>query len=180
MRAWELANRLQPHAILTDIRMPGLDGYELSRRIRRTEQLKHIPIIGVSASAYDDDRQQSLDAGCDAFLPKPVDFDQLLRLLGTHLSLEWSYRQPADEPEAHAVPVLVADVAPVLPAEELAALRRLAQLGDIGGLRERLAHIEELGVEYQPFVAELRRLAGKYQTSAIQNVLERYDAVPKS
>jgi signal transduction histidine kinase/ActR/RegA family two-component response regulator len=172
-RAWQLANRLQPHAILTDIRMPGLDGYELSRRIRQTEQLKHIPIIGVSASAYDDDRQQSLDAGCDAFLPKPVDFDQLLHLLGTYLSLEWLYKQPADESEI-PVPPAIADVAP--PAEELAALRRLAQIGDIGSLRERLIHIEALGAEYQPFVAELRRLAGKYQTSAIQTVLDRYDA----
>jgi signal transduction histidine kinase/streptogramin lyase/ActR/RegA family two-component response regulator len=177
MRAWELANRLQPHAILTDIRMPGLDGYELSRRIRRTEQLKHIPIIGVSASAYDDDRQQSLDAGCDAFLPKPVDFDQLLRLLGTYLSLEWQYREQAHEPEVPAPLVAVADVAP--PAEELAALHRLAQVGDIGGLRERLTHIEALGSEYQPFVAELRRLAGTYQTSAIQTVLDRYDALQK-
>jgi signal transduction histidine kinase/ligand-binding sensor domain-containing protein/CheY-like chemotaxis protein len=179
MRAWELANRLQPHAILTDIRMPGLDGYELSRRIRRTEQIKHIPIIGVSASAYDDDRQQSLDAGCDAFLPKPVDFDQLLRLLGTYLSLEWSYKQPASGLEAPQAPALAADAAPVPPVEELAALRRLAQVGDIGGLRERLAHIEELGAEYQPFVVELRQLAGKYQTSAIQTVLERYEALLK-
>jgi CheY-like chemotaxis protein len=177
MRAWELANRLQPHAILTDIRMPGLNGYELSRRIRSTEQLKHIPIIGVSASAYDDDRQQSLDAGCDAFLPKPVDFDQLLRLLGVYLSLEWLYQEQAREPARPESLVAMEDRAP--PAEELAILRRLAQVGDIGGLRERLAYIEELGPEYQPFVAELRRLAGKYQTSAIETVLERYDALPK-
>jgi CheY-like chemotaxis protein len=181
MRAWELANRIQPHAILTDIRMPGLDGYELSRRIRRTEQIQHIPIIGVSASAYDDDRQQSLDAGCDAFLPKPVDFDQLLRLLGMYLSLEWTYKQPAGDLDAQPMTSAVtADGVLAPPAEELAALRLLAQVGDIGGLRERLAHIEELGAAYKPFVAELRRLAGKYQTSAIQDVLERYDALPKS
>jgi signal transduction histidine kinase/ligand-binding sensor domain-containing protein/DNA-binding NarL/FixJ family response regulator len=177
LRAWELVRQLQPHAILTDIRMPGLDGYELSRRIRHTEQLKHIPIIGISASAYDDDRQQSLDAGCDAFLPKPVDFDQLLRLLGTYLSLEWLYKQPAGAPEVRAPHALAADAAP--PAEELATLRRLAEVGDIGGLRERLAHIEQLGAEYQPFVAELRELAGKYQTSAIQATLDRYEALPK-
>ncbi|HET9220890.1 MAG TPA: ATP-binding protein, partial [Roseiflexaceae bacterium] len=177
LRAWELASRLQPHAILTDIRMPGLDGYELSRRIRRTEQLKHIPIIGISASAYDDDRQQSLDAGCDAFLPKPVDFDQLLRLLGTYLSLEWSYKQPVGKPEALGPHAQVDEAAP--PTEELAALRRLAEVGDIGGLRERLAHIEGLGAEYQPFVAELRKLADKYQTGAIQALLDRYEALPK-
>ena len=66
-----------------------------------------------------------------------------------------------------------------VPGQNLAILRRLAQVGDIGGLRERLAYIEELGPEYQPFVAELRRLAGKYHTSAIETVLERYDALPK-
>jgi CheY-like chemotaxis protein len=177
LQAWELANRLQPDALLTDIRMPGLDGYELSRRLRRTEQLKHMPIIGVSASAYDDDRQQSLDAGCDAFLPKPVDFDQLLRLLGAHLSLEWLYQEQTGEPDAPAPAAVVADGAPAPPAGELAELRRLVQVGDIGGLRERLAEIEALGAEYRPFVAELRRLAEHYQTGAIQTVLERYDAV---
>jgi signal transduction histidine kinase/ligand-binding sensor domain-containing protein/CheY-like chemotaxis protein len=177
LRAWELANRIQPHAILTDIRMPGLDGYELSRRLRRAEQLKHVPIIGVSASAYDDDRQQSLDAGCNAFLPKPVDFDQLLRLLGTYLSLEWLYEQQDRDLDPPAAPMLVADAALAPPAEELAALRRLAQVGDIGGLRERLTQIEALGVEYQPFVTKLRRLAGHYQTGAIQTVLERYGAL---
>jgi hypothetical protein len=93
------------------------------------------------------------------------------------LSLEWQYREQAHEPEVPAPLVAVADVAP--PAEELAALHRLAQVGDIGGLRERLTHIEALGSEYQPFVAELRRLAGTYQTSAIQTVLDRYDALQK-
>jgi CheY-like chemotaxis protein len=179
LRAWELANRIQPHAILTDIRMPGLDGYELSRRIRRAERLKHIPIIGVSASAYDDDRQQSLEAGCDAFLPKPVDFDQLLRLLGAYLSLEWLYQEREREPDPPAAPVTVADAPPAPPAEELAALRRLARIGDIGGIQKRLSHIEDLGAEYQPFVAELRRLARHYQTSAIQTALERYEAVQR-
>ena len=174
LQGWELANQIQPHAILTDIRMPRLDGYELTRRLRRVEQLKDIPIIGVSASAYDDDRQQSLEAGCDAFLPKPVDFDQLLRLLATYLPLEWVYKERASEPVPSAQPAIAADLPPAPPAEELAALRHLARLGDIGGLRERLTNIEAMDEQYQPFVAELRRLARHYQTRSIQTILDRY------
>ena len=76
-------------------------------------------------------------------------------------------------PGAPAPPATAA-LPPAPPAEELAALRHLARLGDIGGLRERLTSIEALDEQYQPFVAELRRLAGHYQTHTIQTMLDRY------
>jgi CheY-like chemotaxis protein len=169
VRGWELANQIRPQLILTDARMPGLDGYELVRRLRQTEDLKTIPIISVSASVYEEDRQKSLAAGCDDFLPKPVEFDQLLRLIERYLPLEWLYQEHPSQPPPSA------SLVEPLPAEELAHLRRLTMIGDIDGLLERLAHLEALGEQYRPFIDQARQLTQQFQIEALETLLERYE-----
>ncbi|SEQ23371.1 CheY chemotaxis protein or a CheY-like REC (receiver) domain [Lachnospiraceae bacterium NE2001] len=71
-------------AILMDVRMPVMDGLEASRAIRALdrEDAKRIPIIALTANAFDDDVQRSLQAGMNAHLTKPVDMENLLRILG--------------------------------------------------------------------------------------------------
>jgi CheY-like chemotaxis protein len=71
-----------------DCQMPEMDGYEATRRIRAlAEPLCRTPIIALTAHAMADDRQKALDAGCDDFDTKPIDFPGLLermnRLLGS-------------------------------------------------------------------------------------------------
>jgi len=66
--------------ILMDLEMPGLDGYEATRRLRereRAEGLPHTPVIALTANGYEDDRRKCLAAGCDAFLVKPFEFSDL-------------------------------------------------------------------------------------------------------
>ena len=86
--AVEMMNRSAEHeydAILMDLRMPVMDGLEATRRIRALdrEDVKTIPIIALSANAYDSDVQNSLSAGMDAHLAKPADSDQLYAMLAT-------------------------------------------------------------------------------------------------
>ena len=71
-------------AILMDVRMPEMDGLEATEAIRATERedAKRIPIIALTANAFDEDVQRSLQAGMNAHLNKPVDADRLLRTLG--------------------------------------------------------------------------------------------------
>ena len=73
-----------PDLVLMDIKMPVMDGLEASRLIKA--QKPDLPIIALTANAFDSDRQAALDAGCDDFLPKPVNADKCLqaiaRLLG--------------------------------------------------------------------------------------------------
>ncbi len=79
--------------ILLDIRMPGLDGYEVMGRIRAMEQQKNlsrIPIIAITANALVDDEQKCLYAGADAYLPKPFDPEILYQTLNAYCS-------PADD-----------------------------------------------------------------------------------
>ena len=71
-------------AILMDVRMPQMDGLEAARTIRAMdrEDAKRIPIIALTANAFDEDVQLSLQAGMNAHLNKPVEADHLIRILG--------------------------------------------------------------------------------------------------
>lgn len=86
------ADKLKPDAIITDLLMPSMSGFELIQRIRQSEQLKDKVIIATSASVYETDRQKSLAAGGTDFLPKPIKIELLLEQLQRHLNLQWIYR----------------------------------------------------------------------------------------
>jgi CheY-like chemotaxis protein len=76
------AQRELPAAILLDLRMPGeLSGFDVARMVRGDATTRAVPIIVVSASTYMDARELTAEIGCDAFLEKPVDFDELGRVL---------------------------------------------------------------------------------------------------
>jgi len=63
--------------------MPVMDGYEATRQIRETERsdAKSVPIVAMSADAFEDDIQKCMDAGMDGHIPKPIDMDKLFRVL---------------------------------------------------------------------------------------------------
>ena len=67
-----------PALILMDLDLPVLDGWEATRRLKASDEPRHIPIIAVSAYAMVSDRQQAFAAGCDDFFSKPVDLKDLL------------------------------------------------------------------------------------------------------
>jgi CheY-like chemotaxis protein len=68
----------QPDLILMDLRLPVLDGWEATKRIKARAETRHIPIIGLSAHAMTGDRERALAAGCDDFDTKPVEMPRLL------------------------------------------------------------------------------------------------------
>ncbi len=64
--------------ILMDIQMPGINGYETIKKIRKFPKMTSIPIISVTAYAMPEDRQKSLDAGANEYIPKPINWDELI------------------------------------------------------------------------------------------------------
>lgn len=77
------ATALQPDIILMDIGLGEMDGWEATRRIKADPQTAHIPVMALTASAFESDRQKSLEAGCCEFETKPVDLARLLSKIET-------------------------------------------------------------------------------------------------
>ncbi len=80
-QAWEAALARKPEVIISDIGLPGSDGYELARRLRQTPGFESIPMIALTGYAMDADRQKAYESGFDWHLPKPIDPDTLVRTI---------------------------------------------------------------------------------------------------
>lgn len=75
--------------ILMDVQMPNMDGYTATQRIRDLDDSRaEIPIIAMTANAYDEDRRKAQEAGMDGFLAKPLDVDEMMRLLAQIIKTE--------------------------------------------------------------------------------------------
>jgi CheY-like chemotaxis protein len=80
-QAVERAASEQPDIILMDLSLPQLDGLAATRRIRTQEGARRVPIVAVSAHDSADFHAEALAAGCNEYVTKPIDFDQLVQLL---------------------------------------------------------------------------------------------------
>jgi two-component system, cell cycle response regulator DivK len=77
-RGLAMAQSHSPDLILMDLGLPEIDGWECARRLKANPDTQRIPIIALSAHAMVGDREKALDAGCDEFDTKPIDFGGLL------------------------------------------------------------------------------------------------------
>lgn len=87
VQALRVLQAQKPDLILMDINMPDIDGYTLTAQIKSQPDLKHIPIIAMTANALKGDRERSLQAGCDGYIQKPIDVDQLTDQIANFLRL---------------------------------------------------------------------------------------------
>jgi CheY-like chemotaxis protein len=74
-----------PRLILMDIQLPGIDGLELTRRLKSKRNTRHITILGLTAYAMKGDEERILAAGCDGYVPKPIDTRKLPALVAEYL-----------------------------------------------------------------------------------------------
>ncbi|HZJ25144.1 MAG TPA: response regulator [Anaerolineales bacterium] len=79
VQAINLLETTTPDLILMDINMPDMDGYTLTTRIRSMPGLVRIPILALTANVMRGDKEKTLEAGCDGYIQKPLDVDQLIR-----------------------------------------------------------------------------------------------------
>ena len=78
-----MARQNPPDLVILDIIMPGMDGYEVCRRIRQEESWQKLPVIMLTAMNGEEDRKRGKEAGADLFLPKPISPRELLSLVET-------------------------------------------------------------------------------------------------
>jgi len=73
----EAATEVQPDLVLLDISLPELDGYDLAARFQEMEEMDGVPVVAITANVMKGDRERSLAAGCDVYIPKPIDITRL-------------------------------------------------------------------------------------------------------
>jgi signal transduction histidine kinase/ligand-binding sensor domain-containing protein/CheY-like chemotaxis protein len=164
-----------PHLVWMDMRMPVMDGYEATRRIKATVQGQATVIVALTASALEEDRRLILSEGCDDYVRKPFREEALFEVLQRHLGAVFVYGDEAGE-TAVAAPELptAKPIDPItlaaLPAEWRAALRQAALLGYL----ERItALLDELRPQQPALARQLRLLADNYDHNAILDLLRQ-------
>ncbi len=90
-KALELFSSWRPHLILMDLRMPGMDGLEAIRTIRARETEGRVPIVAVTASAFEEDRRKTEEAGADGFVSKPFRETELLRTVSHCMGIQYVF-----------------------------------------------------------------------------------------
>ena len=80
-----IAEKERPELILMDLSLPVMDGWEATRVLKANTELRSIPVIALTAHAMKGDEEKALAAGCDDYLVKPLDEDELLLIIEKHL-----------------------------------------------------------------------------------------------
>ncbi|MEZ0308965.1 MAG: response regulator, partial [Ramlibacter sp.] len=163
-----LAAGLRPDAILMDLAMPGIDGWETVRRLRRLEHMEAKVAI-VSANAFDKGLDNDVGVRPEDFILKPVRHSELLDWLERQLGLRWLESAPAPLP-----PVAEAASAWTWPeAASLQALQEAVQLGYYRGILNQLDEIEAAQPACAGFAAAMRELARQFQFEAMSRELAK-------
>lgn len=132
----------QPHLIWMDMRMPVLDGYEATRQIKATPEGKQTKVIALTASAFEEDRQKVLAAGCDQFVRKPFRDEDIIDALEKHLGAAFLYEDANLEKAVRKAPAATAATLATLPLEWRHSLHQAAARADEETIRELVQQIE--------------------------------------
>ncbi len=170
------AAEFQPDLIITDLSMPLMDGYEMLGQLRQSTQCRDVAAIVSSASVFESDRQKSLDAGANDFLPKPIQAESLLETLQVHLGLEWVYEEKKEGEKRKEATGVESGASKIVPpsAEDLALLHDLIRRGLINNLLKEIERIETQDGQFIPFTQQLRQFAKGFQLRQIRAFIEQY------
>lgn len=167
---WQKVREFQPDLVITDLLMPELDGFELIKLIRDSEDLKHIIIIVSSASVFETDRYRSIEAGGNDFLPKPIQALELLQKMQQYLDLEWLY-------EINDAPLPIdSDTNEIIapPDREMEILYELAMKGNFREIVKQALLLETIDPKYIPFAKRLHQMAKDFQDEEILTFIQSY------
>ncbi|MGD2181063.1 ATP-binding protein [Lusitaniella coriacea] len=166
----------QPDLVITDLIMPVMDGFEMIERVRRSEDLQHQQIVVSSASVTQLDRQMVIDAGGNAFLPKPINASELFELLAHQFDLEWRYKESDDvssvPTRSESADGLEALFLPTI--EVLQSFLELTQQGKLRKLRQQLESLMQEDARYLGFAEPIVLLTQQFNGDEIETLLTQY------
>ncbi len=165
--AIEKASAEHPDLILMDLVMPVMNGIEATNRIRQLNELSKLVIIAASASTFKQDQEKSLVAGCNDFIAKPIQTDEMLEKLRKHLKLEWVY-------DAEDLQTTVEQPIVGPPKESAKILFDFAMQGNVDRLIELANELEKTDDKYKPFATALLQLANEFKVQKIRDLIKPY------
>jgi signal transduction histidine kinase/CheY-like chemotaxis protein len=168
--AFELAQQIRPDILLIDLVMPKMNGLDVVRALRQLPECRNIKIIALSASVFAEDHTHSLEAGCDAHLPKPFRREELFQVLHNLLPLEWTHGAPLPQVQ---IAQSKASHDAKLPADVVRQLLELAQRGNIKTLRKQLDELQAQA-DYPAIIEDLQSMAKHFKIGDIRKLLENY------
>jgi two-component system sensor histidine kinase EvgS len=160
-KAMIFAEQYQPDLILMDIRMPGMDGYQTVRQIRNHEELRHIPVIALTASVLEEAKEKIMQSGFDGYLLKPVHRDALFHALSRFIP--YSKKSDTKEPDPEK------DLQETLSPESLEKISQVVEL-----LENDLMKEWESAVQNEVF-EDIEKFGNRMQSLGKENSLKRLE-----
>lgn len=156
--------------VIVDLRLPDFPGGVVANRIRQLGPVCP-KLLAMSAGVLGNDGQNPSHHGCDAFLAKPFRESELLELIGSLLSLEWTHQSPPVEPRAEPSSDSLPSTLDLRHQTILRELQELALLGDARGLQQSLQQLSETEPDLKAVTADLSDLLRNYQMERIRQLL---------
>ncbi|MCZ0898908.1 response regulator transcription factor [Microcoleus sp. Pol14C2] len=108
---WELLQQYNPDLVISDIMMPQVDGYQFLKQVREDPRYKALPVVFLTAKGMTSDRIQGYQAGCDAYLSKPFDPDELVAIVTNLLARRAAAKETSENPESPDIAALTSQMA---------------------------------------------------------------------
>ncbi len=163
-----------PHLILMDMRMPIMDGFEATRRIKADENGQAIKIIAITANVFAHEKDLVMNAGCDDFLSKPVRLNELVKKLEQHLGVCFIFAEQSTETTGEGQELEYATIREhlaALPPDLLSQLNHFATAAD---LRKTSTLMEDIRVRDEALALALSRLLKRYRFDKIAALTEEW------
>ncbi len=108
---WELLQQSNPDLVISDIMMPQVDGYQFLKQVREDPRYKALPVVFLTAKGMTGDRIQGYQAGCDAYLSKPFDPDELVAIVTNLLARRAAAKETGENAESPDIAALASQMA---------------------------------------------------------------------
>ncbi|MBF0103589.1 MAG: response regulator, partial [Desulfobacterales bacterium] len=168
-----LFNTWYPHAILMDMRMPVMDGYETIKQIKSTDAGLSTVIIAITASVFEEDKKKAIEAGADIYLPKPFQtaelFEALQKIDGVNYIFTNDTATSINQSQ-EVTPAAIDKALAQLPVSTIQAMRQAINEGDMLSLTELICELEKVDLHV---ANELRILSDRYDYDKLNEYLQK-------
>ena len=165
--AVRMVHEWKPQVVLMDMTMPVMDGYEATRKIKASPDIKNTAIIAVTASAFEEDKQRIFAAGADGYLSKPFKEAELFENIGRLTGTEYLYEETGGgekTPETTDDTALMRKTVAALPPDLVDQLRDAVEGADIDRLKELVA---QLATDHPTLAQRIQEMASRYEYDAL-------------